>query len=253
MPRARISPGAIRRPDGREPPPMKDRRTLTERLLQRVFYKYYSRNLLYELQLRARSEAADYVHAHMPDARIFSTHKSLLRFAVEHAPSEGLFVEFGVATGNTIREIASAVPSGVTIYGFDSFAGLPGDWTGHVETEGAFRQQALPSVPDNVTLVPGLFDETLPAFMAQHNGPVSFAHVDCDLYESTRTVLHHIGPRLRAGTLILFDEYFNYPGWRLHEHRAWTDFCDANGVRYRYVGFTSLDGRVLVRVDGTDA
>jgi predicted O-methyltransferase YrrM len=232
---------------------MKVRRTLTERLLQRVFYKHYARNLLYELQLRARSEAADYVQAHMAEARVFTSHRNLLRFAVEQAPAGGLFLEFGVATGNTIREIAAAVPAGVTVYGFDSFAGLPGDWTGHVEVAGAFRQKAVPRVPDNVVLVRGLFDASLPSFLERHDEPVSFAHIDCDLYGSTKAVLDRIGPRLRGGTLILFDEYFNYPGWRLHEHRAWTEFCEASGIRYSYVGFTALDGRVLVRVDGTGA
>lgn len=230
---------------------MNGRKTFTERLLQRFFYKYYARNLLYELQLRARSEAADYVQANMPEARVFTSHGSILRFAVEQAPAGGLFLEFGVATGNTIRQIAAVAPTGVTVYGFDSFAGLPGDWVGHVEVAGAFRQKALPKVPDNVVLVRGLFDASLPAFLERHDEPVGFAHVDCDLHASTRSVLDRIGPRLRTGSLILFDEYFNYPGWRLHEHRAWREFCEANGVRYSYIGFTALDGRVLVRIDET--
>lgn len=232
---------------------MKPRRTLTERLLQRFYYKYFARNLLFELQIRARSDAADYVAAHMPEAQIFASQAAILRFAVDGAVPDGLFMEFGVATGNTIRQIAMAAPAGVTVYGFDSFAGLPGDWTGHVETAGAFRQKALPRVPRNVSLIVGVFEDTLPAFMSREQAPVSFAHVDCDLYESTKTVLLHIGPRLRPGSLILFDEYFNYPGWRQHEHKAWREFCEATGTRYSYLGFTALDGRVLVRIDGSEA
>ena len=85
--------------------------------------------------------------------------------------------------------------------------------------------------------------------MQEHDGPVSFAHIDCDLYSSTVTILENIGDRLRPGTHLLFDEYFNYPSWKQHEHKAWAEFCAAHGVNYTYLGFTALDGRVLVRVD----
>ncbi len=98
-------------------------------------------------------------------------------------------------------------------------------------------------------MLKGLFEETLPGFMAEHEGPASFVHIDCDLYESTRTILDHIGPRLQSGTRVLFDEYFNYPGWKLHEFKAWKEFCESTGTRYSYLGFTSLDGRVLVEID----
>ena len=234
---------------GSRPYHMKIRKPLSERLIQRFFYKYYSRNLLYELQLRARSEAADYVQQHMAEARIFMAHQQIIEFAVQNAPSQGLFLEFGVATGNTVREIAAHAPAGIMVYGFDSFSGLPGDWTGHVEIAGAFRQKGVPRVPGNVKLVRGLFEDSLPDFMKEHQGPASFVHIDCDLYSSTKAIFDHVGPRLRPGTQILFDEYFNYPGWKLHEHKAWAEFCEASGTSYSYVGFTSQDGRVLVRID----
>jgi hypothetical protein len=228
---------------------MKISRSLSERLIKRFFYKYYSRNLLYELQLRARDEAADYVQAHMAEAQIFQRHQQIIEHAVSNAADDGMFLEFGVATGNTMREIASHAPAGTSVYGFDSFSGLPGDWTGHVETAGAFKQKAVPKVPGNVQLIRGYFDATLPGFMQEHDGPVSFAHIDCDLYSSTVTILENIGDRLRPGTHLLFDEYFNYPSWKQHEHKAWAEFCAAHGVNYTYLGFTALDGRVLVRVD----
>lgn len=228
---------------------MKAKRNIAQRLLNRFFYKYYARNLLYELQMRARSEAADFVQAEMPEAQIFQAHRDIIRFAVENSASDGLFLEFGVATGNTIGEIASSAPTGKTVYGFDSFQGLPGDWSGHVETSGAFKQKGLPKVSSNTTLVPGLFGETLPSFMTEHDGPVSFAHIDCDLYSSTVTILENIGSRFQAGTMVLFDEYFNYPSWKLHEHKAWLEFCEKTGTKFTYIGFTALDGRVLVRID----
>jgi hypothetical protein len=228
---------------------MKTRRSFSERLIQRFFYKYYSRNLLYELQLRARAEAADYVQEHMAEAQIFTAHQRIIEYAVTNAQPGGMFMEFGVATGNTLREIASHAPAGATVYGFDSFSGLPDNWTGHVETTGAFSQKDIPKVPANTQLVHGYFEDSLPDFVKGHDGPVSFVHIDCDLYSSTVTILDHIGPWLKPGTLVLFDEYFNYPSWKQHEQKAWREYCDANNVNYTYIGFTALDGRVLVRID----
>jgi len=228
---------------------VKAKRNLAQRLLDRYFYKNYARNLLYELQLRARSESADFVQKEMPEAQIFRTHRDIIRFAVKNAPEDGLFLEFGVATGNTLAEIASTVPKGKTVFGFDSFDGLPEDWSGHVETGEAFKQKELPTVPANVKLIPGLFNETLPTFTLENREPISFVHIDCDLYSSTATILKNIGSRFQSGTMILFDEYFNYPSWKLHEHKAWVEFCQNSGTKFKYVGFTASDGRVLVRVD----
>jgi hypothetical protein len=228
---------------------VKAKKNVAQRLLDRFFYKYYARNLLYELQMRARSEAANFIQAEMPRAQIFMTHRDIIRFAVENSAADGLYLEFGVATGNTLGEIANSAPAQKIVYGFDSFKGLPGHWSGHVETAGAFKQTRLPQVPSNATLVPGLFSDTVPSFITENKGPVSFVHIDCDLYSSTATILNNIGSRFQPGTMVLFDEYFNYPGWKLHEHKAWVEFAEKTGTQYTYIGFTALDGRVLVRID----
>lgn len=54
---------------------------------------------------------------------------------------------------------------------------------------------------------------------------VSFVHIDCDLYSSTKTVFEHLAPAIRIGTVIVFDEFCGYEGWEMHEARAWTEFC----------------------------
>lgn len=50
----------------------------------------------------------------------------------------------------------------------------------------------------------GWFDETLPKFAAEVEGPAAFLHVDCDLYSSTRTVFEALGDRVVPGTVIVF-------------------------------------------------
>jgi hypothetical protein len=164
------------------------RRSLTDRLVRRIYYKYFARNILYELQLRARAASADYAERHMREAVIFEDSHEFLRFCVRRAPRGGAFLEFGVGGGGTITTIANACQN--PVYGFDSFEGLPADWTGHVETRGAFSQRgAPPRVPGNVVLLTGLFSNTISQWLGAHDDLVGFLHVDCDLYTSTRDVL----------------------------------------------------------------
>jgi Macrocin-O-methyltransferase (TylF) len=225
------------------------KRTLTERLVRRVYYKYFARNLLYELQIRARAEAADYVQAHMTDAMIFEKADALLRFCVEEAPA-GAILEFGVAGGHTIGQIAERA-KGKPVHGFDSFEGLPENWSGHLTMRGAFNQGGkLPQVPANVTLHKGWFDATLPAWKAAHDDRIGFLHVDCDIYASARFVLANLADRFQIGTVIRFDEYFNYPNWRKHEFRAWQETVAEFGLTYDYIAFQAQDGAVAVRITG---
>ena len=106
---------------------------------------------------------------------------------------EGLILEFGVYSGNTINHIASMTPQ--KVFGFDSFEGLPEDWRADFP-KGRFAA-ALPAVRDNVELVVGWFDATLPGFLARETNPISLLHVDCDLYSSTKTIFDLCRDRIR--------------------------------------------------------
>ncbi len=227
---------------------MAKKRNIWESFVRRLYYKYFSQNILYELQIRARNEAADYVQENMSDAVIFENQKEIIEYAIKNCERQENYLEFGVATGRSINIIASLVPNNTTVYGFDTFEGLPEDWAGHSATSGTFKQARFPKVLKNVVLIQGLFENTLPDFKEHMLGGISFCHIDCDLYSSTRTVLETVGDKLDAGSYILFDEYFNYPAWRQHEWRAWQEFCGANDVKYRYAGFTANGGTVLVEV-----
>lgn len=133
-----------------------------------------------------------------------------------------------------------------TVYGLDSFAGLPETWRTDFEA-GTFAVDELPEV-QHARLVVDLFEDTLPGWVAQHPEPVVFMHIDADLYTSTATVLEHIGKRLCEGSVIVFDEYFNYPGWPEHERRAWTEFVERTGTEFTYAAYTRDDEQVVVRV-----
>ncbi len=85
-------------------------------------------------------------------------------------------------------------------------------------------------------------------FADTHAGPVSLLHVDCDLYSATKTVLRYLGHRLVAGSIILFDEYLNYPGWRHHEFKAFQEYIAWSGQRYEYLSVVTVHQQVAVRI-----
>jgi len=202
---------------------------------------------LRERSLRALAASTDYIDQHMPDALAFETQKELLTHSVRRAQVSGHFLEFGVFSGGTIRQVAKLRPD-VTVHGFDSFEGLPQAWGGFSLGNKAFsRDGKLPRVPANVVLHKGWFSETVPAWLAAVSGPIAFIHVDCDLYSSTVDIFNLLGTRLQPGTVIVFDEYFNYPGWERHEFRAWHEFVDAAAIEYDYVGYARQQVTVCIR------
>ena len=78
-------------------------------------------NILDAAFLKAAMESADYYEAHMRKARLFATNLELLSHGFSLANHDGLCIEFGVATGATIRHLASKWTG--EVYGFDSFEG----------------------------------------------------------------------------------------------------------------------------------
>jgi predicted O-methyltransferase YrrM len=218
---------------------------LIARAYRKVLHSYYANDLLIDLRLHAKREAVDYILANMQMAMIRRDRLDLLRFALSRAPEQGMVLEFGVEKGASITCLGKATSR--RVHGFDSFRGLPEDWHGTAETRGKFDLKGrLPQVPPNVALHEGWFDETLPRFLAENPEPAAFIHIDCDIYSSTRTVLDLLTPRIGPGTVIVFDEYFNYPGWRQHEYKAFQEFIESTGRTYDYLGYAAEKGHVSV-------
>jgi Macrocin-O-methyltransferase (TylF) len=190
------------------------------------------------LQARAHQETLDFILKEMPEAIAFDTPRELMGHALDLAKLDGLVAEFGVNSGGTINFIAKKKPH-AAVHGFDSFEGLPEDWSGNAMAAGYFnRQGKLPKVAGNVTLHAGWFDRSLPRFMPTTNATAAFLHIDCDLYSSTVTIFEHLGPRIVPGTVLVFDEYFNYPNWQAHEHKAFVEFKARSGLKFKTLGYS---------------
>lgn len=198
-------------------------------------------------QLRATFDSIDYAEAHMQDAQPYADKRAVLEEGLKNVATSGLFLEFGVWSGRTINYIAER-HSGI-VHGFDSFEGLPEDWALHYKKGDFATHGSLPEVRPNVRLHVGWFEKTLPDFMRENEGPVAFLHVDSDLYSSAKTIFQFLGERLVPGSVIVFDEYYNYPGWRDHEFKAFQELVFERHLRYRYIAYNTNQYNVAVLIE----
>jgi hypothetical protein len=201
----------------------------------------------------ASEESARYVLEHMRAVPNFNTDYDLHEWIANtqldpDLLSRGTVLEFGVATGRTLNQFAHWLPD-KPVHGFDGFVGLPEDWTSRMR-KGFFARSSLPRVRGNCELHVGWFDQTLPGFKTkiQLTRPIALLHIDCDLYSSTVTILNSLKDNIVPGTVIVFDEYLNYPGWYMDEYRAWIEHVAAYGRSYEYIGRVGRHQQVAVRV-----
>lgn len=170
----------------------------------------------------------------------------VFKHALSHANTDGLVLEFGVRFGTSIRVLSKLVEH---VDGFDSFEGLPDEW--HHEPKGSYTTKGvIPKVPANVALHAGWFADTLPQFLAEHDGPVRFVNVDCDIYSSTKTVLELLAPRIVVGSVIVFDEYIGNEHWREDEFKAFQEAVSRYGWQYEYLCFSFFTKQVAVKIIG---
>jgi Macrocin-O-methyltransferase (TylF) len=197
-------------------------------------------------RLAAGVSSSNYVSCNLYNAERLKTNLELIDFACKQVKIDGLRLEFGVASGSTINRI-SGNHKGI-VHGFDGFEGLPETWRPGFE-KGAFAVAELPKVNNNVNLVVGWFDKTLPGFLAENKGNVALLHVDCDLYSSTKTIFRELKDRIVSGTIIIFDEYFNYPSWEVGEFKAFAEFVAEKNVSYRYIAYVPSHQQVAVVIE----
>jgi len=186
------------------------------------------------LREKALEDTVSYIQASMSNAMIMQDEFSVLSHALSVTKLNGLYMEFGVRSGSTINHIARQVPD-TPVHGFDSFEGLPEDWSGWMQKKGSFGGEGIPKVEANVNLVKGWFDQSLPEFLQGNTEDVAFIHIDSDLYSSAKTILSELSPYIKPGSIVVFNEYFNYPNWREHEFRALQEFDQNSELDYEYL------------------
>lgn len=167
----------------------------------------------------------------------FENRKDLFRYSISEVNLDGMFLEFGVFNGETIKFISAVVPDKL-IFGFDSFEGMPEKW-GDIP-KGYYKLNELPIVRNNVKLVKGYFQNTLQTFLEEHLEKVAFIHIDAVLYSSTKYILDILAQnnRLQNGMVIQFDEFYYYPEWWIEgEYKAFKEIVNEYNVKFRYLGY----------------
>lgn len=97
----------------------------------------------------------------------------------------------------------------------------------------------------NVTIHKGLVQETLNDFLKKENPKICFVHMDLDTYESSKFVLENIKPYMLNNSVILFDELYNYSGWKNGEHMALTETFEEDS--YEYIAFSKTGKRACIK------
>lgn len=216
-----------------------------ENKLQDIDVEYYKSipSLTYAITLKAHEETVNYITQNIDLSSIMlcdNRFRNLSYCLLQAKKIQGLYLEFGVHTGRSLNYIAKRIGKKI-IYGFDSFEGLPNNWNGFSMFAGNFNLKGcIPAKEKNVRLYKGWFDSTLPMFLKHNQEKVAFLHIDSDLYESAKVILENLATRFQEGSIIVFDEYFNYPNWQKHEFRAFKEFVEKFNVNYKYISFGKL-------------
>jgi hypothetical protein len=178
--------------------------------------------------------------------------QDVMKVALDAVRLEGFYLEMGVFQGNTINLIAS-VKQQQTIYGFDSFEGLPEAWSRDdtaLFAKGFFAVNNFPKVASNVQLIQGWFDKSLPVFKDTilNDQTIAFMHVDCDIYSSTKTIFDVLGDNIIPGTILVFDELYNYPGFDRHEIKALYEFLKRKNYSVEYLAYNAAHEQVALKI-----
>ena len=132
---------------------------------------------------------------------------------------EIIYLEFGVWEGNSIKYISKLNNNPKSKFiGFDTFEGLPEDWTDGLK-KGAFTTQGkVPLVDDQrIKFVKGLFQNTLAEelkILDLNNNHTLIIHFDADLYSSTSYVLNSLRD---FSYYAIFDEFLGDEALALYD------------------------------------
>jgi hypothetical protein len=160
----------------------------------------------------------------------------------------GDYYEFGLfrgytflATQETCSKLSILEPR---FYGFDSFQGLPAV-EGIDQTNGQFfggqfacrKEDVVGYLTDHgvdwsrTVLIDGFFEDSLTLELKGKFPfkPVAVSFIDCDLYSSTREVLHWLSDLICENSIILFDDWYAFGNdSNLGQQKAFREFLDSN-------------------------
>lgn len=201
------------------------------------------RNTFTELERIARKESAEFIYNNLKQSILFDNEYAYWSYLISRIPHTGLMLEFGVYHGDSINHIAKQLSENKddrTIYGFDSFEGFSEDWGGTELGKGAMSLHGnLPEVLSNVSLIKGWAEETYLPFLNKTQNDektIAYLHLDMDVYTPTKFVLENSIKYLQPGTIIDFDDFLGFPGWKYGEFKAFQETL-VHQVKYEHIAY----------------
>ncbi len=181
---------------------------------------------------------------------VFVKFKDIRKYAIKEAltnsikPDNHFYLEFGVFSGKSINFFSNYVDE---IYGFDSFQGLKEDWQGFDVLKGTFDLGGkIPRLNKNVIPISGWVQDTLEKFLNEKKPNINFVHMDLDTYDSSKFVLKKIKPYLKKGSIVLFDELYNFAGWEAGEYKALKETF--NDDEYKFIAFSKDSHQAIIKI-----
>ena len=201
-----------------------------------IKYKIGISKLKLKLENKLLEETYDYFKKHFEKSIIFINWTRIREYAIQNSllndkHKEYYYLEFGVWKGKSSNFFSKFVNK---LYCFDSFEGLKEDWVGTSFQKGFFNlNKKIPKLNPNVEPVVGWIEDTLDDFLKKHNPKINFVHLDMDTYSPTKFTLEKIKPYLVKNSIIIFDEYYNYEGWKEGEFKALKEVFNENEFKYK--------------------
>lgn len=174
----------------------------------------------------------------------------------------GDYLEFGVSRGTSLacmsRALAHEHASGVRLFGFDSFRGLPSHAALEGWTPGAFHS-TRPATQrylkrraanlDRIVLVEGWFEKTLDRATQRRLAltHASLIMLDCDTYTASQRALAFAAPLIKDRSVIFCDDWgARSTHDRLVQKDAFHEFLRATRLRARQLPAYRPTSRVFV-------
>lgn len=129
---------------------------------------------------------------------------------------QGDYIEFGIFKGKSLYHSVKVAQklklyNDITFWGLDSFQGFP------VENHDFYISENFKTSKKtvknfflkykNIKIIEGFFNQSLSTEQLQNIQNISFAFVDCDIYESSEEVFQYLNKRISKGGFIMIDDF----------------------------------------------
>lgn len=209
-----------------------------------------SSRLISKLNNNLTNETFIHFEEHFNKSVLINDGWQIKKYAIQNSllndeNKEYYYLEFGVWKGESSNFFSKFVNK---LYSFDSFEGLKEDWIGNSKPKGFFNlNKKIPKLNSNVEPIIGWVEDTLDIFLKKHNPKINFVHLDMDTYSPTKFTLEKLKPYLVKNAILIFDELYNYSGWKNGEFKALKEVFKEDEFEYKAFNLDSTQCVIQIK------